>query len=392
MHDLTVDLAVDTPSGRTGLRPGSGRSRRPGRALMAALALCACTLSTQAQVSSLEDSTVRAVSMGATQRSQIEAYVARHAEGLTSENRSRVVAARDALSDPLTDARVSVAFRQAYSSLLSENIGQLAGSAETWRRLVGLRLAADIATQETIRVIEAAMASDEPEIRYFSQFATETVFDAVATSAPAVTDRALLDLVRRLGETISTTDDARLADAAVRALQSAMNIPESRVAGVRTGAVTTLARSAAELARRTEAIGADDVVALPLVRAGLAVRDYVAVAGSEVPASAATEAVGLGGDLIAFVFQRVERDPSEAGKNRVNIQLAGIGSSLAYFGDQRRAAASRSPAVLEVIDLVAPLRNGDLATFRARALRLIGEAGYLRSSPYNMPGDRFSRG
>ncbi len=359
---------------------------------MAALALCACTLSTQAQVSSLEDSTVRAVSMGATQRSQIEAYVARHAEGLMSENRSRVVAARDALSDPLTDARVSVAFRQAYSSLLSENIGQLAGSAETWRRLVGLRLAADIATQETIRVIEAAMASDEPEIRYFSQFATETVFDAVATSAPAVTDRALLDLVRRLGETISTTDDARLADAAVRALQSAMNIPESRVAGVRTGAVTTLARSAAELARRTEAIGADDVVALPLVRAGLAVRDYVAVAGSEVPASAATEAVGLGGDLIAFVFQRVERDPSEAGKNRVNIQLAGIGSSLAYFGDQRRAAASRSPAVLEVIDLVAPLRNGDLATFRARALRLIGEAGYLRSSPYNMPGDRFSRG
>lgn len=340
----------------------------------------------------LEDSTVRAVAVGSGQRSQIEAYVARHVAGLMSDNKTRVVTARDALSDPLTDARVSVAFRQAYAALLAESIAELAGSTETWRRLVGLRLAADIATQDTIRVIESAMASDPPEIRYFSLFATETVFDAVATSAPAVTDRTLLDLVRRLGETISTTDDARLADAAVRALQSAMNIPESRVAGVRTGAVTTLARTAADLARRTDAIAADDVAALPLVRAGLAVRDYVAVAGSEVPAPAATEAVGFGGDLIAFVFQRVERDPSRAAENRVNVQLAGIGSSLAYFGDQRRAAATRSPAVFEVIDLVAPLRDGDLATFRARALRLIGEAGYLRSSPYNMPGDRFSRG
>jgi hypothetical protein len=354
--------------------------------------LGACTLSGYAQVAQLDESTIRAVSVGGTQRSQIEAYVSRHLEGLMSDNRTRAVTAREALSEPLTDARVSVAFRQAYSGLLSQSISELTQSTDSWRRLVGLRLAADIATQDAIRVIEDAMASDEPEIRYFSLFATETVFDAVATSAPAVTDRALLELVQRLGETVSTTDDARLADAGVRALQSAMNIPESRVAGVRTGAVTTLARSAAELARRTDAVDADDVTALPLVRAGLAVRDYVAVAGSEVPASAATEAVGFGGDLIAFVFQRVERNPSEAGENRINIQLAGIGSSLAYFGDQRRAAATRSPAVFEVIDLVAPLRSGDLGTFRARALRLIGEAGYLRSSPYNMPGDRFNRG
>jgi hypothetical protein len=381
------DLTVNANARRT----TAGRTNRSLRAMVAGVSLTLGVCGASAQVAQLQPNVIRAVTLGSSDRAQIARYVERYVTGLMSDDRTAVVDARDALSEPLTDAEVSVAFRQAYSEALAEPIAELAGSDETWRRFVGLRLAGDVATENSVGVILDAMDADIPEVRFFSMFAAETLFDASAGSASAITDRSLLNLTERLGRVVATSDDARIVDSAVRALQAAIAVPEARVEGVGANAVSVLSRSASELALRLPALDADEVTVLPLLRAGLAIRDRIALAGSDVSRETAMEAIGLGGDLIAFVFQRAEAQDTEDLGGRINVQLANIGAALAFFGDQKRAQATNSPEVIELIDLATPLREGDVSTFRTRVLRLIGDSGLLRREPISMPGERFER-
>ena len=391
----TADGACPSPRFRRSERVCTVRHRTRSAGWIACVVAACCAAfapsTAVAQLVQIDEDLARAVSIGPSQRTQIDAFIERHREGLLSSDRTDVVNARQSLSDPLADARVSVAFRQAYSEALTDEIDALSGAEEPWRRLVGLRLAADVATQRTAAIVRAAVDAPEAEVRLFSMFAIETVFDTITRSSAAITDQTLAGLVDTLGEVIRETDDPRLADAAVRALGTAIQVPESRVAGLNTRAVRTLASSTSNMARRVDAVEATDVSALPLVRAGLLIRDYVAV--TSVPRDAAMEAVGLGGDLIAFVFERVEARAAEGNREAeaMDIQLAGIGQALIFFGEQSRAAADRDRPRVEQVELVDPLRDADLANFRARALSLIGDDGALRRPPLSFPDDRFVR-
>ncbi|MEM7754292.1 MAG: hypothetical protein AAF297_01500 [Planctomycetota bacterium] len=361
------------------------------RGLLLAAVLAGLSVSpAHGQLVAIDEELARAVTISGEGRGRIDAFVGRHRERLMSDDRTDVVTARAALSEPLADTRVSVAFRQALASALETELQTLAGSDESWRRLVGLRLAADLATENTARLIDAAVDADEPEVRYFAMFAIETIFDTVAGSSAAVTDRTLNRLLEHAGTAVSETEDPRYADAAIRAIGAAATIPDGRIAGLAPRAIGVLADATSALTRRSPAIKADATSALPLIRGGLIVRNYVA-ANDELPREVALQTIGFGGDLVAFVFARTEQAGGVDDAEPIDFQLAGIGASLVFFGEQARARATRDQPRVGQVDLVTPMRDGDLANFRSRVLSLVGDAGALRRAPLSFPGERFDR-
>jgi len=394
----TPPTAAHTPPAPTPrrARPGAVRcAHRPAGRRWAAVAIAAVLALPTArpafgQIVQIDEELARAVSINAAGRERIDEYVGRYTDDLLSDDRTAVVNARDALSTPLADERVSVAFRQALGTALEDELAALVSADESWRRLVGLRLAADLATERTAASIERALGSDRNEVRFFAMFAAESLFDTVARSSAAVTDQTLTRLLERAAGELSETDDPRLADAAVRTVAAAVMMPRNRVEGLGYRAVGLLADSAATMARRTDSATADGVVVLPLVRAGLVLRDFIAV-NSDVPRDASVAAIGYGGDLVAFVFERSEAAPDGDEIPAIDLQLAGIGASLVFFGEQNRARADRDAPRVENVDLVTPLREDDRANFRARALGLVGESGALRRPPFRFAEGRFDR-
>jgi len=327
----------------------------------------------------IDDQLARAVTLSGGDRGRITEFVDQYRAELLSDDRTDVATARAALTDVLTKNRsvVSVAFRQGLAGELSDEVEQLIDAGETWRKLVGLRLAADLATESNVRLVDRAIDDADTSVRFFAMFASETVFDTVSVSSPAVTERTLGRLLERVGTVLAETDDARLADAAVRSIGAAIGVPASRIEGLSARGVSVLASSSAKLALATDTNDATDESVLPLVRAGLILRDFVAV-NADLPAESSRETVGYGGDLVAFVSKRVNQaNADDSVPSGFDIQLVGIGASLVFFGEQKRAGTLRQAPCIGQVELVEPLEARDFAKFRVEAQRLIGESGVL---------------
>lgn len=381
-------------------------------------AVCVFVPEASSQIIQIDPATTQSVTLSGTQRTEIDKFLDQYASDAFSDDRAISAKAIDNLIDPLLGQGVSVAFRQAFSDRLIEQINEV---LEDHRVLLddktinhkpyhALRLASEIATDRTLTSIVAQLKSEDPGRRYFAIHSIETVFYRMRTSAPAVTARTLLDrrqngtttgLIPDLGKMLAEEKSGRHASAIISALAEAADFPEEIVPGASAEAIRLIGTGAAARVRATAGNNAPPVTEdiLSWLTASQRIVRLIAQPGS-VDETTALAAVRLGGQLIASVYREMEagrvvsadlRETDQAA--RIQSQMLGVAENLLLFGEQNAADDSGRRQDRELVAAAETVRNtflkGNDSEFRRAALELISPNGILTAEPYGFKDNEF---
>lgn len=334
----------------------------------------------------LPASVVEAASIGAGERSQIDAFVAQLAPAATGKQPEATARARRDLIGPLLGRQPSVAFRQAYSQAASALLSGLLKDADAGARIAGLRLAGNLATGETAGMVQQALGADDAGIRLFAAVQSRRIFEITAAAGPALTEPQAQRLIEALAESADAESDRAYIQSVIRALGAAAQIRARDLAGTRSSALAALARVGA---RRAETAGPDgllDASDTLLLATSIATRS-VSEAGVTVSDDAARAAAELGGEILAVVLARQSRNLIGADAE-ADIRLLAAGESLIYFARRRQVENARgSVSAVPQTNLAELLRAQDRG-FRNELVRLIGPGSDLIRQ-FGLPDDRF---
>ncbi len=347
------------------------------RPLAGAAVLGLGCISAHAQTSTIDPGVVASDSIGSRERDAIARHVSDWAPGLSSDDMGRVATSRQRLSRPLSGSSVAVTFRQAYADALVPELEALLASDNIGSRLAALRLAGELATESSAGLLLNALTDSDEAVRYFAIGRMESAFAQAAAHPPALSPETTLDMVHKLGELIGSPSPLE-ADAAVRALGGAMRIDQSGFDAPRNEAAVLLGNRAGARVRAMRTSEIDESELIVALDACSAARSSVTASGWKPDAGATRELIGLGGDVLAIVFERfVNQDLPEPADRAIDVQTVRAAENLIHFARRhdaslRRANDARSPTRLG--DL---LESGDDRAFRTQALELIGRDGEL---------------
>lgn len=257
----------------------------------------------------LADGVVRGVVRAGDENDRaVMAFVERLAGDLRGGDAAAVARAAGALIEPLRSGQASVGFRQSMARALRPTIDALVGSAEAESRMVGLRLAGELAEQSTVEILEGAMGPGrEAADRLFAIVMVESVFRAVGKSAPAVTPARLIGLAERLGTDIAEDPDPLRVDARVRALLAASEVRGDSSAGLSERALVVLGVRGGAYASGL-AVDAGPEAMRPVIRVLDAVRRRLIGGGDPTPKDAVRAAMGMAADQMSRVERRVRQN------------------------------------------------------------------------------------
>ena len=131
----------------------------------------------------LPPATIRATDLSPDQIGQIQEYVRQQFERLQAENpdaKTTMRAVRDRLLAPLRDREISFRFRQEYSNLIVPQIQAWPQDNELYVVNM-LRIAGELATQESTALVEGKLADQSAPVRYAAVAALGRTFDAIQT-------------------------------------------------------------------------------------------------------------------------------------------------------------------------------------------------------------------
>jgi hypothetical protein len=334
----------------------------------------------------LPASIVEAASIGAGERSQIDAFVALLAPIATENQPEATARARRELITPLLGRQPSVAFRQAYSQAASDLLAGLLGDDDAGARIAGLRLAGNLATGETAGLVQRALEDDDAGIRLFAAVQARRIFEITATAGPALTEPQALRLIEAAAASVEAESDRAHIQAVIRALGAAAQIRARELTATRSAALAALARvgaARAEAAGPQNLLGASDTL---LLATSIATRS-VSEAGVAVSDDAARASAELGGEILAVILARQTQNligtDAEA-----DVRLLAAGESLIYFARRRQVENARgSLSGVPQTNLAELLRTKDRG-FRNELVRLIGRGSALLRQ-FGLPDDRF---
>ncbi|MCC5822055.1 MAG: hypothetical protein LAT64_02085 [Phycisphaerales bacterium] len=362
---------------------------RISAACLIAGAMALASTGAAAQVrAELPTSIVEAGTIGASERSQIEAYIAELAPHATGADPEAATRARRDLVAPLSGRQPSVAFRQAYGQASSSLMRSLLNSDNPNDRIAGLRLAGNLATADGANAVRTALASDDPGVRLFAAVQARRIFEVSGAAGAAVTESQTFQLVDALVNSVEASTPAAHTQAVVRALGTGSLLRGRDMNTTRSRAAAGLARVAAAPLAALDPRDLLDHEDTLLTAASLVTRS-VSEAGVAVSDEAAKAAAELGGDILSLTLRRQTGNmiPEQAD---ADLRLVNAAESLVYFARRRHAENNRAnPGGIPQTRLAELLRARD-RSFRNELVRLIGPGSdFLRQ--FGLPDNRFIR-
>ncbi len=360
---------------------------RLSAAFLLALAIGLPAPAASAQVrSELPASVVEAASIGASERAQIDQFIAQITAAATGADAEAVTRARRDVVAPLTGRNPSVSFRQAYAQASAALMGSLLASEDAAARIAGLRLAGHLATGDATAVVRNALKEPDPGVRLFAAVQARRVFEVTANAGPALTEAQLGQLVEALAASADAEASQPHVQAVIRALGAGATVRSRDLNATRSAALAALARVASA---RVRSVGPGGFVAdenTILEAATLATR-ALSEAGATVTDPAAKAAAEFGGDMLSMTLRRQTQNMMGEQLD-ADLRLLSAGESLIYFARRRQVENARGNAAAVPQTTLASLLSNKDRSFRNELVRLIGPGSeFLRQ--FGLPDTRF---
>jgi hypothetical protein len=380
--------------------------------------LCLAAPAAWGQIVRIPAETAQSVTLSSAQEQLLDEFTGALKPRIFGENRDESTRAVGELLDPLRNERVSVAFRQAMTARLIDDLERVLRDARPMLEdgtintipYSALRIAGELATDQSLGVILPLLRHEDDGLRFFAIYCTEAVFFAVRTSAPAVSDRTLFvdrgdgrgeGLVALLGDLLLQERSPRHAAAIVRSLAEAGSIRNEQVPGLSAHAVRLIGDRTSERIRGVQGQVVSEEERLVWLTAGQAVQRVIAQTTGASPASA-LGAIRLGGHLAAAVYLDIEggrvvsipeRDDDD--KAVIEKQMLILAQNLMIFGEQRHAEGTGRRRNTAFEDSAGALLDAFLGlgdrNFRQVSLGLISANGLLTDAPYPFLDNEFIR-
>ncbi|MHA7812197.1 MAG: hypothetical protein ACX94C_02220 [Phycisphaerales bacterium] len=364
------------------------RSARPMQALVLALGV---SLAGAQPVSDLPRSTIETISVNSGQRSQIQQFVQNWSQRLQSDSASDNQRALEALTEPLHNRGVSIAFRQAYAQMLIPVADELIGADTVKGKLNALRLLGDLATPSAAQRIRTLLDDQDAGVRLFAVASTGRVFLSTSVHGPAMAESdtiAMIDAIAEIAE--SNMDDEEFTRACARALAQGTSIGTRDLPNTRSRAIIALSDLVStHIESLDEDENADFALSLALDAASSTTQSISDIS-STVNADAARAAVRLGAEIVSLPLRRVIAKTIEPqGERERMARSVQAGETLLYFARRKAAEiAGRGVNGIETTSFSTQLESGDDRDFRNEAATLVGPGGPIVSQ-FNFDDDEF---
>lgn len=342
-------------------------------AAAAMIVLGACAPLSLAQLANVPPSTIESRAINTSQRSQIDAFVRTLMDDVGGDDPIDRLDALNALVRPLESDYVSPDFRRVYTEALAPVFATLDAEDDANAALASLRLSGELGTPEAVNRIADAFTHSDAGVRVFAAGRAGRVLASVSRSGPAVDESRLRALVDLLGDTATTTGDAELKGACVRALGAGAALPSRDFRSLRGRCIGLMCSVSAHALRDSSDSTLHDTAATALQSAATATAALSKV-GEDATTDATKGAVELSAQMIAKVLKRVVSGAiPPAGSRLLDTTLLQTGESLLYFAQREHAEITGgSAARVQQTALAATLESGEDRDFRNAAALLIG--------------------
>ena len=181
---------------------------------------------------------------------------------------------RDDLLEQLKPAKgPTVAFRQAYSEALVNELKDLAKGEEDKVAINALIVSGELATPDSATILESHLGDKRTAVRFAAANNMARTFEALSKSSPAMPPDRVKAMTEALGEMVARDNDAEPLDAAVRSLIAGLALQKQEHAPAREAALSALAKRCGERLKKADA--ADDATARAMLRAITGIRNAV---------------------------------------------------------------------------------------------------------------------
>ncbi|MEM9066228.1 MAG: hypothetical protein AAGB51_12140 [Planctomycetota bacterium] len=354
-------------------------NRRRNAFLAAALIGCVAAPVSAQQITDAQI-TANSIGAGSSQEQAIRAFADRFSGDLTSADPALRARARRELLRPLTNTNATIAFRLAYSRVLSGALERaIAGGPETG--IGALRIAGDLASPTGVQLIEQGLRNADSAVRFSAASSAGRTFQAIGRSQPAVSEESLARLAAALSRAIGSDSSAAVADASARALGEAAGIEIQGYDGVAPGATRAVLEGLASRLSDPELLaGPVDPLLYVAVARGLEIaNNRISLANAD--NSTATLAANVAGHALGLVVR--DLDDADSDTAAALSSLAGTSEAVVYW-----SAELLRPGSGQQFDLRNAAQRG-AAPFRNAASGLIGTNGQLASAPFNLDPTAF---
>jgi len=362
-------------------------------ALGVVVSLCNASALGQAQDGAqLPADLLRQPNLSPSQEDRVAAYVQAHAADLGSSDPIVAERARSALLDPLSEG-VSAGFRIAYSGELTPRLDQLVGPGIEGRVVRNaLRLAASLATDQSLRLIESSLQDRRPTVRYAAAAEAGAFLRNVQrgrAAIPRARVAALIDLMRdRLGNEVNpVVAQAFILALAARDAQSEPDFHDQAMAAMAQGAAEWL-----KFRRQAEQIDADAFrVALRAIEQARDNAINVLAQGGDLDPQFGRAAARVGGQALAMVRDLLQRGADGEAELRLAKPLAKGAETLLTIVHGALANEQVQVETAAAVDAVGRLGQRPATQRAVDALEStwIGPTARLNRPPYDFPAQDF---
>ncbi len=337
------------------------------RTLAIAAVIATCSVSAFGQSSvSLPASIVESNTLNGASLQQITGFVGSLSEAAMSEDYEDAKRAQDRLLTPLADRDISVAFRQAYADALSSMIRELQASDQVGHKLFALRLAGELSTTASIRMIREQLDADDAGTRLFAIGRARRVFEITGAHGLAVSSTEIEGLVDAVFAQGDSGENPLILDAVVRALAAGTALPGSDLAGARNQSIQSLSDLVSPILASLDGTQPPEPAYRIGLRASSALTSSVSDVNGDVTTESTSAAIRLAGNMLAVSLREIIDSNPPLGRNRdVTIRVVQSADALLYFSGLKHAELrSRPSSSVELTDFAALLREGDDRGYR----------------------------
>ncbi len=340
------------------------------KTLTIAAVLACCTHGAIGQVTtSLPGSIVQSASLNSSAQQQIQDYVASLSGKVTSDNLRDATRAREQLLKPLADRDVSVAFRQAYAQSLMGLMTDLDSSEEFGNKLLALRLAGELATSESIQIIDTHMSDADPALRVFAIGRVQRVFEITAARGLGIAASEATALVNALAEQAESEDDMLVVESIVRALAAGSTLPSRDLSEARNQSIQALATVVSPILRELNPTDPTEDAYRLALRAASAMTASINDINATIAPESITQAVGLAGDILSVPLRRIFANTTFTDADRdLTARAVQSAEALLYFA-RRKHSLSNSVAQTAFAEMISAKEDRD---YRDSVSQLLG--------------------
>ncbi len=343
-----------------------------------AAAMCLSALPLRAQPGQLEVDPCKVAGFTEAEQQQIRTFVEQRLTLLDKDAADREPARRELL-EPLARSCVSVAFRQLYRGAMLGDLQRLAASAEEEVAITALIILGELADEPARQELQKYTADERIAVRFAAIAGMKRTFRAINNAAPALDANRVGEMVRHLGDRLSTEEDPATIDLTVRTLIAAAGVSRDGYGEVAAEAMTSAAHGIGDRLRAAS-VEARPSVLLSTLRVGEALGGQLAAAGSA-PQPVARAGAAFAGEVLAHLAFL-----GNSGKlpqsRQLETDLTNISERILVFAHQRLGKPLTPP------NLVSLIQAGSDVEFFSRVQILVLS---LEGDPCNLSAEAMER-